>query len=74
MLTPGFGVRAQYWESEIAAEVMKCFTSQNLPLLIIHDGFVTAKSLQNTLKQAMLDAWKKVLGVPLPETAITVEF
>jgi len=49
----------QFHESELALEVLRKMESQSIPVIPIHDGFITEKKYQKELAQAMLDAFNE---------------
>jgi len=52
----------QHIDSGIATEVIKCFVEQLQPILVWHDEYIVAESLEDKLVKLIPVAWKKVLG------------
>jgi hypothetical protein len=49
----------QFHESELALAVLRRMENQSIPVIPIHDGFITVKKYQKELAQAMLDAFNE---------------
>lgn len=59
----GLGLSLMYSESEIARKVMLEMSRRGLPVLNIHDGFITQERHLISLEKVMSDAFFKVAGV-----------
>ena len=55
----GSGLRVMNLDSKIALDILKHFANKNIPILCIHDSFITYKYLKDELKQVMQAAYKR---------------
>jgi len=62
----GNGLEAMFAESEIATDIISSCLGMDVPVLVIHDGFVTQKKYSKFLTQVMLDAFTSHVGYDLP--------
>lgn len=58
----GIGLDLMYLESEIALLVMKTLLSKGVPVLCIHDGFITQSRHESLLYEVMMESFKHVSG------------
>ncbi|MDV7341804.1 DNA-directed RNA polymerase [Terasakiella sp. A23] len=59
------GVRLMNLDSNIAELVIEHFSNQNIPILSVHDSFISDRQHMTEMERIMRDAFKKVVGVPL---------
>lgn len=55
----GSGLRVMNLDSKIALDILKYFANKNIPILCIHDSFITYKYLKDELKKVMQAAYKR---------------
>ncbi len=60
-LGSGKGTELQYIDSQIACEVLVQLSRKGVTCLPVHDSFIVALHHQDSLREAMLDAYSKVL-------------
>lgn len=62
------GLETQFYDSEIAMEVMQYFMEDNIPVLPIHDSFIIRAGFNQYLRKAMQTAFQKRFGEVIPVT------
>lgn len=58
----GKGVELQYWDSEIAIEILLRLAEAGVPCLPLHDSFIVSHPQERGLRLLMSDAFYKVTG------------
>lgn len=61
-LGSGKGKQLQFIDSKIACEVLDTLAAAKIVALPVHDSFIVAKQHQNTLREAMMNAYTKVMA------------
>ena len=61
----GMGNRLQFKDSQLAEQIMLRFAKQNIPVLPVHDSFITIRGLFSELVTVMHDEFEKMFGVPI---------
>lgn len=59
----GIGAELMRLDSEIALDVLCNLTRQGIPVLGVHDSFIVPKNSEELLREAMLDCYRRRLGV-----------
>ena len=62
------GLETQFYDSEIAMEVMQFFIEDDTPVLPIHDSFIIRAGFNQYLRKAMQTAIQKRFGQVIPVT------
>lgn len=62
------GLETQFYDSEIAMEVMQYFMEDDIPVLPIHDSFIIRAGFNQYLRKAMQAAFQKRFGQVIPVT------
>ena len=62
------GLETQFYDSEIAMEVMQFFMEDDTPVLPIHDSFIIRAGFNQYLRKAMQAAFQKRFGQVIPVT------
>lgn len=73
LIGTGFGITAQYIESQITRYVMRTFADANKPIITIHDGNMVRKSDEHFLRATMRAGYLHVMGKEIPDEAIVRE-
>ncbi len=60
------GIRLMNVDSCIAERVHRHFTTNEVPVLSVHDSFIVDYAMVGELKQVMMGASQEVVGMPLP--------
>jgi hypothetical protein len=58
----GQGINLQYWDSQIAMEILRTLTDQGVPCLPLHDSFIVSHPQAEGLREVMFQAFHKVTG------------
>lgn len=58
----GRGVELQYWDSQIAVEILLTLAKQGVPCLPLHDSFIVSEPQAAGLRGVMSEAFHKVTG------------
>jgi hypothetical protein len=58
----GKGVELQYWDSQIAVEILLTLVKEGVPCLPLHDSFIVSEPQENGLRGVMSKAFHKVTG------------
>ena len=58
----GKGVELQYWDSEIALEILLRLAKEGVPCLPLHDSFIVSFPQERGLRRVMAEAFYKVTG------------
>lgn len=59
------GIRLMNIDSQITTEIINRFVSADIPILPIHDSYIVKRENADDLRDAMLEASRKVLGAEL---------
>jgi len=58
----GKGVKLQYWDSQIAIEILLALAKEGVPALPLHDSFIVSYPQERGLRSVMAEAFHKVTG------------
>ena len=61
----GMGNRLQFRDSQLAEQIMLRFAKQDIPVLPVHDSFISIRGLYSELVNVMHDEFEKMYGVPI---------
>ena len=59
----GIGLKLMFTESMIARQILMKMLAKNIPVLGIHDGFITQAKHRDLLCQVMVDSFESITGV-----------
>jgi hypothetical protein len=62
LINAGVGLETQFYDSEIAMDVMKFFMADGIPVLPIHDSFIIRAGFWQHLEKAMQTAFQERFG------------
>ena len=62
LINAGVGLETQFYDSEIAMDVMKFFMADGIPVLPIHDSFIIRVGFWQHLEKAMQTAFQERFG------------
>lgn len=68
LINAGVGLETQFYDSEIAMDVMKFFMADGIPVLPIHDSFIIRVGFWQHLEKAMQTAFQERFGSYIPLT------
>lgn len=58
----GKGTTLQYWDSQIAVEILLMLAKKNIPALPLHDSFMVEEPYKPKLQRIMIEAYYKITG------------
>ena len=61
----GMGNRLQFKDSQLAEQIMLRFAKQNIPVLPVHDSFITIRGLFSELVNMMYEEFEKMFHLPI---------
>ena len=56
------GLKAQFYDGQIALKVIEHFTSKKIPILAIHDSFLVKREFERELWEVMDQNYSKIMG------------
>ena len=61
----GMGNKLQFRDSQLAEQIMLHFAKKDIPILPVHDSFITMRGLYSELVYVMNEEFEKMFGLPL---------
>jgi hypothetical protein len=63
-LATGKGIELQYIDSQMTEYILTDFMRENIPILSVHDSYITLEKYNADLRDVMNEAWRKYSGLP----------